>query len=290
MIYINQYLRDIFTLLSSKILKNKIYMYFFYNYLCFKNVFWKITWIKFKSQKFKNYKFKFDNYNAFFAIFTEIFIYNLYFFESDKKNPFIVDFWWNIGVSIVYFKYLFPNCTIECYEPDKETFKILEDNVKINNFSNVKCINKAVSWKSWELEFYSFWNMEWWPWNTLEKSQVNFSNVNSYKVKVVALSELWYEHIDYLKMDIEWSEWNVFSDLEKSGFIDKVDRIVLEYHYDEWLENNKLSKILDLLERNNMHAIINNNALVWFYTSVTDFLRRNCKYVLMINAYKNWFK
>ena len=283
--YADQYLRDNYFIFINKHVKNKLYMFYFYQYLCFKNIIWKIFKIKYKTQKFKNFTIHFDNFYAFFAIFTEIFIYNIYYFESDKSNPFIVDCWWNIWLSVLYFKYLYPEAIIECFEPDKETFMILEKNIKNNNLKDVNCHNKAVSWKSWELEFYSFWNMEWWPGNTLEKCQVNFSNVNSYKVKVVSLSELWYKYIDYLKMDIEWSEWNVFTNLSKSWLIKNIHRIVLEYHYDEWLENNKLSKIIETLENNNMHVIVNPNALVWFYTYESDFTRWSNKYVLMINAF-----
>ena len=189
-------------------------------------------------------------------------------------------------MAVLYFKYLYPEAIIDCYEPDKETFAILEKNVKANNFTNVRCINEAVAGETGELEFYSFGDMEWGPGNTLEKSQVNFKNVNTYKVKASTLSDKNYSHIDFLKIDIEGAEGKVFTNLEESGLIKHVDRISLEYHYDKWLSHNSLSDILAVFEKNNMHVIVNANNLVTFYISQKSFDKRHHKYVIMLDAYR----
>ncbi|NDK08118.1 FkbM family methyltransferase [Candidatus Gracilibacteria bacterium] len=261
-------------------------MFIFYQYICFKNILGKIFKFKFKTQKFKNITFHFDNFYAFFALFNEIFIYNIYYFESSIDNPVIVDCGGNIGISVIYFKYLYPKSIIHCYEPDRETFKILEKNIKSNNLANVKIYNKAVSGSNGELEFYSFGDMEGGTGNTLEKSQVNFSNINNYKVEVVKLSDIGLKHINLLKIDIEGSEGKVFKDIDKS-FINNIDRIILEYHYDEKISDNKLSDIISVLENNNFHILININSFVTFYAYYSDFLRWNNKYVLMLNAFRN---
>jgi uncharacterized protein (DUF4213/DUF364 family) len=96
----------------------------------------------------------------------------------------------------------------------------------------------------------------------LEKSQVNFAHVNTYTVPVIQLSKKNYSVIDFLKIDIEGSEGKVFQDLQESNLIDQVDKISLEYHYDEELVNNSFSEILAVLEKNKFHAIINTNILV----------------------------
>lgn len=284
--YIDQYLRDIYFILKCKYIKDRFYIFIFYQYICFKNVLWKVFKINFKTQKFKNLTFYFDNFYAFFALFNEIFIYNVYYFETSNEEPVIIDCWWNIWISVLYFKYLYPKSIIHCYEPDRETFKILKKNIKNNNLSNINCYNQAVSWENWELEFYSFWDMEWWTWNTLEKSQVNFSNINNYKVEVIKLSDIWFNHIDLLKIDIEWSEWKVFKDINNS-LINNIDRIILEYHYDEKIPDNKLSEIISILENNNFHILININSFVTFYAYYSDFINRKNRYVLMINAFNN---
>lgn len=284
--YIDQYIRDMYTVLTNKLIKEKLYMFFFYNYLCFKNVLGKLFGIKFTSQQFKKRTIHFDSFGAFFAIFTELFVYNIYYFETTKNEPFIIDCGANIWLAVFYFKYLFPQAHIECYEPDRETFALLQKNVATNWFDKVVLWNEAVSWETGELEFYSFADMEWWPWNTLEKSQVNFAHVNAYTVPVIQLSKKNYTVIDFLKVDIEWSEGKVFQDLQESKLIEQVDKISLEYHYDEELTNNSFSAILSVLENNKFHSIINTNILVWYYITKNKFSKWNNKYVLMIDSFR----
>lgn len=124
--HVDQYLRDMYTLVSSSMIKRKLRIFFLYNWLVLKNVFSKITSIQFRRQKFLGYKVDFDNYGSFFALFTEMFVYNIYYFRSSEKAPFIVDCGGNIGMSLLYFKYLFPKAHIECYEPDPSTFQLLK--------------------------------------------------------------------------------------------------------------------------------------------------------------------
>jgi hypothetical protein len=73
-------------------------------------------------------------YKTIVYLFKEIFIYNSYEFLSTKKNPFILDCGSNIGMSILYFKYFYPNCKIYAFEPDPETFELLKFNIKITFF------------------------------------------------------------------------------------------------------------------------------------------------------------
>jgi len=284
--YLDQYLRDIYTLLKSNLIKNKFYMFLFYNYLCFKNVFWKIFWINFKCQRFGKLKFHFWSFSSFFATFTEIFIYNIYYFKSSKETPFIIDCWANVWLSMMYFKYLYPNAIVDCYEPDIKTIHILKKNIEKNNFKNVKIINKAISDTSWSLQFYSMSDTEWWTWNTLEKNQVNFKNIDSYNIETIKLSDNKYDLIDFLKMDIEWTEWKVFNDFQKTNFLLKVQKISLEYHYDYFSKENSLAQIISLLENNKFNIIVNVNTLVDFYITEIEYNKLNKKYVLMLNCFR----
>lgn len=284
--YLDQYCRDIYALCTNSTLPNKGQLFWIYQYLCVKNVIGKITWINYKSEKLLGITFHFDNFYAFFALFTEIFIYTIYHFPANKPNPLIIDCGWNIGMSVLYFKYLYPQSHIVCYEPDKETFSILEKNVKANNITNVELHNKAVWWENGELEFYSFSDMKGGPGNTLERTQVTFPNITSYKVPVIALSSLQYPEIDFLKIDIEGTEWKLFADFDRTGFLDKVTAISLEYHYDYQSIDNSLSKILASLESNKYNVIVNANTLVGTYISQKKYHRFDKRYVIMLDCFK----
>lgn len=215
-----------------------------------------------------------------------MFIYNIYYFESSKNNPFIVDCWANIGLSVIYFKYLFPESTIECYEPDKWTFEILKKNIETNHLQWIKPMNCAVGWKEGKLTFYSQWNTVGWPGNSLEKSQATFDSTNAYEVDVITLSSQKYSEIDFLKIDIEWSEGKVFKDMKVDNLLERVWRMSLEYHYDQWIEDNALSEILSLIENHKMEYIINANTLVTTYVDEFEFQKWHNRYVLILDAYK----
>lgn len=286
---IDQYFRDNYTLFRSDIVKNKFSLWCFYQYLCLKNIVGKITGKNFKTQTYKNIKFEFGNFGSFFAMFTEIFIYNVYYFETDNKTPYIIDCGGNIGMSVLYFKSLYPDAIIETFEPDRDTVKILERNLKNNNITGVTIHENAVSDAREELEFYSFASMEGGPGNTLEKKHVNFDNIESYKVQCVKLSEtVKPDTIDFLKIDIEGTEWRVFKDLEEnSDLLSRVKHISLEYHYDYYSDNNMMSGILSILEKNKFNIIINANTLVDIYYSKKKYINHDKKYVLMLDCYRD---
>jgi FkbM family methyltransferase len=284
--YIDQFVRDIYTLLTNHLIINRGHMLLFYLGLCVKNIIGKLFGIKYTQQKFGDWTIHFDSFGAFFAIFTELFIYTIYHFKTEEKKPCIVDCGANIGMAVLYFKYLYPSARIDAYEPDKETFALLEKNITSNNLTDVVCWNEAVAGEAGELEFYSFWDMEWGPGNTLERSQVNFTNINTYKVPAVTLSQKGYQTIDFLKIDIEWSEGKVLKEMQASNLLAQVKRLSLEYHYDEEIISNKFASVIWLLEEQKFHIIVNINTLVTFSISEADFERLNKKYVLMLNCYR----
>ncbi len=284
--HIDQYFRDLYTLFVSDMVREKGKIFFIYNWLVAKNLFSKITKVKFHSQSFLGFKIRFDNYGAFFALFTEMFIYNVYYFKSPVKDPFIIDCGGNIGMSLIYFKYLFPKAKIECYEPDPTTFQILKKNVQLNKFSSITLIQKGVSGKDGKMKFYSFGDIQGGSGNTLLESQVNFKNIKSFDVDVVELRKENYSKIHFLKIDIEGAEGFMFESFKENDFLSIVDNVNLEYHYDISYEGNKLSLILSVLEKYKYNIIINQNTLITFYTSRRFYRDLDKKYVLLIDCFK----
>ena len=98
---------------------------------------------------------EFFDYRHLRYIFVEIFLTRDYLFTSGTARPFIVDCGANLGMSIVFFKRLYPECKILAFEPDPETFSLLKGNVEANGFEDVTLVNKAVSSAEGVIEFYS---------------------------------------------------------------------------------------------------------------------------------------
>ena len=59
----------------------------------------------------------FYDYSIFATIFAEVFLTDVYFFRSTGR-PRIADAGANIGVSVAYFKALYPDCHVLAFEPD----------------------------------------------------------------------------------------------------------------------------------------------------------------------------
>ncbi|MDQ0640900.1 FkbM family methyltransferase [Pedobacter sp. W3I1] len=74
----------------------------------------------------------------------EIFYLNTYKFSSTNEEPYIIDCGSNIGLSIIYFKKLFPNSKVLGFEPDPKIYEILKHNLKIFSYTDIILENKAV--------------------------------------------------------------------------------------------------------------------------------------------------
>src|SRR2546423_3692928 len=56
----------------------------------------------------------------------ELLVNEIYKFDAERPDPLIIDCGANIGLSVIYFKYLYPRATIVAFEPDQKIFRVLE--------------------------------------------------------------------------------------------------------------------------------------------------------------------
>jgi len=92
---------------------------------------------------------------SFNFIRKEIFDQQIYKFKAATDKPYIIDCGANIGLSIIYFKQLYPNAKIIGFEPDDKVFKALKRNIEAFNFCDVELIKKACWNEETTLKFYS---------------------------------------------------------------------------------------------------------------------------------------
>jgi len=179
--------------------------------------------------------------------FNEIFRNEAYRFYSDRRSPFIIDCGSNIGLSIIFFKNIFPNARIIGFEPDREIFRVLERNVARFEFGNVELHNQAVWKENQRLEFRSEGGYS---------GRIALKNDSpSYEVRAIDLNPfLEHQDVDFLKLDIEGAEYDVISSIENN--LNNVRNMFVEYHSPKD-EAQKLSSFLNILERNNFRYYIN---------------------------------
>ena len=223
----------------------KFSVFFILNRLYIKGLLFKS---KTASDHFFNLKITGPNYFNLNYLFNEIFISNDYYFESSKKEPLIIDCGANIGVSVLYFKTLFPNAKILAFEPNPYAFQLLNNNIKDNNISNIELYNVALYNKETEISFFIRNNI-----GTLDGS-ANKSRGGETELKVRAKKLSHYlvnfQEIDLIKMDVEGAEINIINDLFESGYINKAKEYIIEYHHNISGDNALLSSFLQKFEQN----------------------------------------
>lgn len=151
----------------------------------------------------------------------EIFDGEIYKFIADTDCPYIIDCGANIGLSVIYFKQLYPEAEIVAFEPDQKVFKALQNNIEVFNLKKTGLINKACWSEETILQFYS---------EGADSGRVtgNPDYANVTEVETVELKNYLNRKVDFLKIDIEGSENEVIQNIK--GSLLNVERIFVEFH------------------------------------------------------------
>jgi FkbM family methyltransferase len=158
---------------------------------------------------------------SFLFMRKEVFDQQIYRFKSKTPSPKIIDGGANIGLSVIYFKTLYPNSIITAFEPDSNVFKVLENNVRSFDLENVTLVSKALWKEDRVLEFMAE--------GADGGRVVELENLRSIiKVDAIRLRPYLEEHVDFLKLDIEGAETEVLEDCQ--NLLGNVDNLFVEYH------------------------------------------------------------
>jgi FkbM family methyltransferase len=216
----------------------------------------KSSWVKLSITQLKDnsyskilgYRINYLSSKFFRYLFDEIFINLEYYLSIDKKNPKIIDCGSNIGMSILFFKKMYPEADILAFEPDIEAFKCAQSNIQENSLKNVNLINAAILDKDGEIPFF-FDDKA--PGSLCMSTNPDRSQGSVTMVKSLCLSPFINSEIDFLKMDIEGAENLVLPELYASGKLMKINRLAIEYHHHINKEKDRLSEFLNILEMAN---------------------------------------
>lgn len=170
----------------------------------------------------------------------EIFEKDIYHFKASTNQPYIIDCGANIGLSVIYFKTLFPNAIIKAFEPDPLIFETLKCNIDSFNLQNVEAHQQAI-WK--ENTAIQFKQEGGFSGRIPKKEDTN----QLIEVDAVSLKDILGEIkvVDFLKIDIEGAEYEVIKSCQNS--LNNVRHIFIEYHSHE-NERQTLQEILQILQ------------------------------------------
>ena len=152
--------------------------------------------------------------------------YNPLGFEI-KSNDTVIDIGAHAGIFTILASYYAKNGKVYAFEPMKENYELLKENLKLNKMSNVEAINKAVSNKSGKIKFYvsqtknkghnSLFKLD----ETQKEEVVDKISFKEFLRKI--------PKIDFFKIDCEGAEYGILFSLSKNE-LQKIKKISMEVH------------------------------------------------------------
>jgi len=181
----------------------------------------------------KNRLIDYEQEEEFRDLKREILDGGIYWFETERERPVIIDAGAHIGLATLYFKWLYPAAQITAFEPNPALFALLERNVTQNELTDVTLVPAALGKHDGEAKFWiDATDWRWWSvgsmnagaWNGEQKVQKEIT------VKSVKLYDFVQkmDRVDLLKMDIEGTETVVIHGLKDQ--LDKVQHLIFEFH------------------------------------------------------------
>lgn len=156
-------------------------------------------------------------------VFHQVFVEKQYDTNHYKNPKTIIDAGANVGLFSVLMRNKFPDAKLISIEPDPENFEMVQKN--LGNYDNIHLLNKGVWSKDVKLKILDETAAKW-------GIRVVEDNENG-KIEAICIDsimkEFGLESIDLLKMDIEGSEKDVFSQ-NYENWLPKVKILVIELH------------------------------------------------------------
>lgn len=212
---------------------------------------------------FNNTKIVVPDNASFLFMKEEIFVQNIYKFETSNTKPYIIDGGANIGLATIYFKLLHPTSNIVAFEPDPEVFQALKHNVEAFGFQDISLIQKGL-WNSNKVLPFKSEGADAGLIGEIDRQNLT----DEQEIEVISLKTYLQKPVDFLKLDIEGSETIVLRDIKND--LNNVKNIFVEYHS---FVNQKqtLNEIIEILTNANFRLHISSPGL----TSSTPFIHLN---------------
>lgn len=198
-----------------------------------------LQWNKDITIKINGLSIQWPNSFAFFNTINEIFVDKLYKKLEWSKN--VLDLWWYLWESALYFSKV---CwSVSTYEVDPLNYKYIISNT--SQYKNIKIFNQWVTADSSLTLFYNK-NLSNDPGGFISTDKINN---DSLEIKTVSIEQVLSNSVfDWLKMDIEWSEFWICK------YLILQDMFTFTKWYIEF------------------HDYLNNQERLWIITSLIDYL------------------
>jgi len=191
--------------------------------------------------------------NSFAILYDEIFLQEDYFFHATSDTPRIIDCGANIGLSLLYFKKLYPKSSITAFEPHPAAYEMATRNITANNLTGVELVQSAISNTDGHAEL-NFMEGEIMASTLTNRLGERGCQSASTTVATVRLRPWLDEHVDFLKLDIEGAEGLVLADCK--DLLSNVQNIFVEGHWTKGQTDNSAASIVGALEEAGFNVLI----------------------------------
>jgi FkbM family methyltransferase len=186
----------------------------------------------------------FPEFPAFWVLLHEILLNEDYFFQTKAESPRILDCGTHFGLSLYYFKTLFPRSRITAFEPVPALRELAASNMKRNGFKDVEILPYALSDRR-ETARFQISKVDTMAGSLTSRNEASGAEFEEIEVECRPLSEFLREPVNFLKLDIEGVEDVVIE--EARDHLHRVEHIFVEYHQDKALPGGRLPRILEIL-------------------------------------------
>jgi FkbM family methyltransferase len=198
------------------------------------------------------FKVKINDGPNFYILYKDVFAERIYHFQSERPDPVILDCGTNIGMSVLYFKQVYPAARIIGFEPDPTVYPLLEHNIKANALGNVRIEQAALGGQVGTLTFWSDGVCgscadQYRPGDVKE-------GLTRFDVPCVRLRDYLQEPVDFMKMNIEGAEFEAIADAKDR--LRQIREMIIEYHHLPNLRRS-LHEILAILHEAGFEYLIN---------------------------------
>jgi len=184
------------------------------------------------------------------TLYEEIFIRELYYFNTKKLQPVILDAGANIGLATIFWKKIFPKAKITCFEPDLKATKCLKENIRNHYLKNIEVVKAALGCSNGFVNFDSRGGASGRISDAIEP------DAHLQRVPQVRLRDYLNEPIDLLKLDVEGSESSILEDC--ADRLNFVSNLYIEYHSFKDTTPT-LSRVLNILQNSGFDYTIESN-------------------------------
>jgi len=169
-----------------------------------------------------------------------------YHFSEDFDAPHrIIDGGSNIGLSLLFFKAVYPNAEIIGFEPNEECYRVAMENITRNKLTGVTLIKAALSTETGRQTLFLD-SRDSMAASLAPREITEDLRDSAVEVETVALADCLDKPVDFLKLDIEGSEAEVMKSVRDK--LDGVGSIFCEYHFGKGNGGNSLRDIIDVLD------------------------------------------